>query len=72
MKNMIQTVNGPISVKELGVTMCHEHLAVDLNAVNRGGIDARGSQRSANSFAGQPRINEQGCLLRLNNGTISR
>lgn len=32
---MIQTVNGPISVKELGVTMCHEHLAVDLSRVRK-------------------------------------
>lgn len=32
---MIQTVCGPISASDLGVTMCHEHLAVDLAGVRR-------------------------------------
>lgn len=30
---MIQTVLGPISPEELGVTMCHEHLSVNLSGV---------------------------------------
>ena len=30
---MIQTVLGPIRPEELGVTMCHEHLAVNLSTV---------------------------------------
>lgn len=30
---MIQTVNGGIKAEELGVTMCHEHLALDLSRV---------------------------------------
>lgn len=36
---MIQTVNGEISPEELGITMCHEHLALDLSAV-RGNNDS--------------------------------
>ena len=28
---MIQTVMGELPAGELGVTMCHEHLAVDLS-----------------------------------------
>lgn len=37
--NMIQTVKGAILASELGVTMCHEHLALDLSPV-------RGDQES--------------------------
>lgn len=37
---MIQTVNGPIRPEDLGVTMCHEHLALDLSPV-RGDDDSR-------------------------------
>ena len=36
---MIQTVNGKISPEELGITMCHEHLALDLSPV-RGDKDS--------------------------------
>lgn len=36
---MIQTVNGEISPEELGITMCHEHLALDLSPV-RGDKDS--------------------------------
>lgn len=36
---MIETVLGGISAKELGITMCHEHLAMDLSAV-RGDADS--------------------------------
>lgn len=36
---MIETVLGPIAPEELGVTMCHEHLAIDLCAV-RGDTDS--------------------------------
>ena len=36
---MILTVNGEILPEELGITMCHEHLAVDLSPV-RGDKDS--------------------------------
>ena len=36
---MIQTVLGPIAPEELGVTMCHEHLSVNLSGV-RGDPDS--------------------------------
>ena len=36
---MIQTVKGAIPAEELGITMCHEHLAVDLSPV-RGDQDS--------------------------------
>lgn len=36
---MIQTVNGPIRPEELGITMCHEHLALNLSGV-RGDDDS--------------------------------
>ncbi len=36
---MIETVKGPIQPDQLGVTMCHEHLAVDLGRI-RGDQDA--------------------------------
>lgn len=36
---MIHTVNGDIKADELGVTMCHEHLALDLSSV-RGDEDS--------------------------------
>ncbi len=36
---MIQTVKGPVSAKELGITMCHEHLAMDLSRI-RGDDDS--------------------------------
>ncbi len=36
---MIQTVKGAIPASELGVTMCHEHLALDLSPV-RGDQDS--------------------------------
>lgn len=36
---MIQTVNGIIGPEELGITMCHEHLALDLSPV-RGDMDS--------------------------------
>ncbi|MEM1483597.1 phosphotriesterase-related protein [Oscillospiraceae bacterium PP1C4] len=32
---MIETVLGPIAANELGTTMCHEHLAIDLSAVRQ-------------------------------------
>lgn len=38
--SMIQTIKGPIAPEELGVTMCHEHLALDLSPV-RGDFDSR-------------------------------
>lgn len=37
---MIQTVNGLIQPEELGITMCHEHLAIDLSPV-RGDNDSK-------------------------------
>lgn len=36
---MIQTVNGPIRPENLGITMCHEHMALDLSPV-RGDDDS--------------------------------
>lgn len=36
---MIQTVKGPIKPKKLGITMCHEHLAMDLSRI-RGDDDS--------------------------------
>ncbi|WP_312425893.1 phosphotriesterase family protein [Lacrimispora sp.] len=36
---MIQTVKGPINQKILGITMCHEHLAMDLSRI-RGDDDS--------------------------------
>lgn len=36
---MIQTVNGPIKAEKLGITMCHEHLVLDLSRV-RGDNDS--------------------------------
>ena len=32
---MIQTVNGTIDATELGITMCHEHLALDLSPIRK-------------------------------------
>lgn len=36
---MIRTVNGLLNREELGITMCHEHLALDLSKV-RGDEDS--------------------------------
>ena len=36
---LVQTVLGAVSAKSLGITMCHEHLALDLSPV-RGGTDS--------------------------------
>lgn len=49
---MIQTVRGPIDASDLGVTMCHEHFAVDLAGVRQDADSAFGDSELVRSEIG--------------------